>query len=182
MQILQIILILGFAVLSQAKSSDMFVSHAISVLDIKDFLIRDVIFTEVKDETSNTLNCTLSCLLALICEGRITFSDPNANTTTRCADGWYKNSTADRTPYSYVYCAAPVTDFSIWKFKNFTSPGEFELSLAHSFSDPIHFPPPYNYVEYFANVGISLQCSQGRGISECVSNGTMKAEITSISN
>ncbi|PBP22726.1 hypothetical protein BUE80_DR006397 [Diplocarpon rosae] len=160
MQILQIILILGFAVLSQAKSSDMFVSHAVSVLDIKDFLIRDIISTEVIDHTSNTVNRTLS----------FTFSDPNANTTTRCADGWKKDS------------AAPVIDFSIWKFKNFTSPGEFGLSIAHSFSDPIHFPPPYNYVEYFADVGISLQCSQSRDISECVSNGTIKAVVTSISN
>ncbi|OWO92949.1 hypothetical protein B2J93_3113 [Marssonina coronariae] len=185
MQIRQFLPILGFAGLSQTKPSAMFVSHAASALDIQDFLISEVISTEVEDRTLKTWNRTLSFI----------FSDPNANTATKCASGWYKDSTADRAPYSYVYCAflslglasstnsaAPANGFSIWKFKTYTSPGEFELSVAHSFSDPVHYPPPYNYVEYFANVDISLQCSQRRRKSKCVSNGTIVAEITGISN
>ncbi|KAH7360727.1 hypothetical protein BKA65DRAFT_533974 [Rhexocercosporidium sp. MPI-PUGE-AT-0058] len=130
MRLLQLFLTLGLAMLSQAKMSTDFETHALGVFEIKDFLIFNVVSTETHDPAAKIANRTISFI----------FADPNANSTIKCEDGWTKSDSVDNTPFSYIYCGAGPTSngFSSFRFKTYESPGKFELQLAHSFSDPAY--------------------------------------------
>ncbi|KAI9048962.1 hypothetical protein LZ554_006811 [Drepanopeziza brunnea f. sp. 'monogermtubi'] len=172
MHVLQLLLVLSFALLSQARLSTEFVSHAVGFFEIKDFLISDVVYTEVNNRRRQTSNHTLS----------FHFTDPNANSSISCSDSWLKDANGNHFPSNYVYCAAPTTSFSIWKLTQFTTGGNFSLALAHFFSDPSHYPPPYDYVEYFAEVALTPVCSIARTSSRCIAKGPIAATINRISN
>ncbi|CZS94049.1 uncharacterized protein RCO7_08130 [Rhynchosporium graminicola] len=114
----------------------------------------------------------------------VVFADPNANTTTKCEDGWTKSATVDKTPFSYIYCGGGPSGngFSAFRFKTYDSPGKFELQITHSFSDPNHYPPPYNYVQYFAPATFELDCGSSRNTNRCVRPGPIRGIINQITN
>lgn len=61
MLLLQLVLVLGFAMLSQAKMSTDFETHAVGVFEVKDFLIFNVVSTENRDPATRIANRTISC-------------------------------------------------------------------------------------------------------------------------
>ncbi|KAH9222734.1 hypothetical protein DL95DRAFT_454224 [Leptodontidium sp. 2 PMI_412] len=174
MLLLQLVLVLGFAMLSQAKMSTDFETHAVGVFEVKDFLIFNVVSTENRDPATRIANRTISFV----------FADPNANSTIKCEDGWTKSATVDNTPFSYIYCGSGPNSngFSTFRFKTYENPGKFELQLTHSFSDPTHYPPPYNYVQYFAPATFELECNKLRNSARCMLGGPVRATINQITN
>tara|TARA_R110002060_G_scaffold3689_5_gene5699 strand:- start:1163 stop:1507 length:345 start_codon:yes stop_codon:yes gene_type:complete len=107
MLVLQFLLALGLAMLAHARMSTEFVTHAVDVFEIMDFLVFNVVSTELRDPATRVTNRTISCMFTLLATtmkmtdiALVTFADPNANTTIKCGEAW----TNDNTPFNYVYC------------------------------------------------------------------------------
>ncbi|KAK0124479.1 hypothetical protein ONS95_009431 [Cadophora gregata] len=170
MLVFQFLLALGLVMLAHARMSTDFVTHAVGVFEIKDFLVFNVVSTELRDPSTRATNRTIS----------FTFTDPNANTTIQCGEAWINNNT----PFNYVYCGngPNANGFSSFRFKTYTHAGKFDLQLTHSFSDPTHYPPPYSFVQYFAPASFELQCNKLRNNARCIQGGPVRGVINQISN
>ncbi|CZR66150.1 uncharacterized protein PAC_16051 [Phialocephala subalpina] len=198
MRCFQIInIILGFAFLSNAlpqvlpyrpvtvSRRHIAGKHAISGTDAivhKDFLISDFYASSTPDSTYTSFNHTLS----------FTFVDPNSGTETVCARTWMSTANTTGAPFgpSYQVCdptagANGKQEFFDWHLKTWTDMCHFSLELAHEFSDPVNYKPPYDYVEYFAPVNVTLVCLDAAGTQGCTlptSTSPLHAVITSLAN
>ncbi|KAL5354589.1 hypothetical protein ACLOAV_000678 [Pseudogymnoascus australis] len=99
-------------------------------------------------------------------------TDPNFSTSTTCSTTWYEApaySSNTTRPGSYIPCKANigVKESYQWFFDSYTELGDFTLELAHSFSDPANYPPPWDVVGLFAMVNVTLTCEEGKGGREC---------------
>ncbi|CZT49786.1 uncharacterized protein RSE6_10676 [Rhynchosporium secalis] len=47
---------------------------------------------------------------------------------------------------------------------------------------PNHYPPPYNYVQYFAPATFELDCGSSRNTNRCVRPGPIRGIINQITN
>jgi len=103
------------------------------------------------------------------------WKDPNSNSTTCCTASWTENNTTSDYPTSYTACDATGNQEDyLWYFASYSSLGNFTLQLAHSFLDPVDFPPPWDEPELFSTVDISLHCiSEGR-VQGCYMPGSKK--------
>ncbi|OBT62335.1 hypothetical protein VE03_08472, partial [Pseudogymnoascus sp. 23342-1-I1] len=111
---------------------------------------KDMVLTEIHTNTLETTNVTAD-------NRQISFhiSDPNFNTSTTCATTWNEAPAYSRNttlPTTYIPCTpnAGVKEAYRWYFDSYTALGEFSLQLAHSFSDPANYPPPWDVVGLFA--------------------------------
>ncbi|KFX89628.1 hypothetical protein O988_08564 [Pseudogymnoascus sp. VKM F-3808] len=129
---------------------------------------KDMILSEIQ---TNTLGASAN---ATAPNRQISFrlADANFNTSTTCTTTWldsspHSNSTTR--PTSYIPCTANagVKESYRWYFAGYTALGDFSLQLAHSFSDPANYPPPYDVVGLFATVNVTLTCARGDGGQEC---------------
>lgn len=115
-------------------------------------------------------------------------TDFNSNTSTICSQSWTQSNTTNNFPVDYILCDFTANDeFFIWKFTSYTSLGNFTLQLAHEFSDPVNYPPPYNVVEYFsAPTTFNLDCvarqTSSGSRTYCVTNGPVTARVTGVAN
>ncbi|OBT41265.1 hypothetical protein VE00_08953 [Pseudogymnoascus sp. WSF 3629] len=126
---------------------------------------KDMILTEIRTNTLATSNATDD-------NRQISFhlADANFNTSTTCTKTWHETSNTSTTrPGTYIPCAANrgVKESYRWFFDSYTSLGEFSLQLAHAYSDPVNYPPPWDVVGLFATVNITLGCAEGKGGREC---------------
>ncbi|KAE8451948.1 hypothetical protein EG329_002112 [Mollisiaceae sp. DMI_Dod_QoI] len=157
--------------------------HAVTTadaLELKDFLISGFFAISTVDAPNTSWNRSLSFV----------FADPNSNTSTICSQNWTDTANSTTAPMGpgYVVCDATNStqqEFFDWHFSTYTDLSDFSIEFAHEFSDPNDYPPPYNYVEYFATTNVSLICEDAVGLSGCTlpaSESPLQAHITSISN
>ncbi|PMD20261.1 hypothetical protein NA56DRAFT_749722 [Hyaloscypha hepaticicola] len=112
------------------------------------------------------------------------FTDPNSNgTNTICNASWITAPNGTNTaPMSYVPCKPTniTTELFLWQFSSITGLTSFALRLAHQFSDPVHYPPPYSEIEYFSDVNVTLQCADAAGT--CCKLPVLIAPIDNLAN
>ncbi|CAG8955219.1 hypothetical protein HYFRA_00007235 [Hymenoscyphus fraxineus] len=137
-------------------------------LDLKDFSISNVTaHTFVLKPSITTWNRTLSFL----------FTDLNSNTSTICTQSWSETSASkdpttnttipmtNNAPSQYVLCdyTGIEPDYFQWRFvSSYTTFGNFEIALAHTFRDDVNFEPPYDVPTFFAtSVKLDLTCVDG---------------------
>ncbi|OBT77922.1 hypothetical protein VF21_04319 [Pseudogymnoascus sp. 05NY08] len=125
---------------------------------------KDMILTEIRANTLATSNGTDD-------NRQLSFhvADGNFNTTTTCSTTWHETSNTTTLPSSYIPCKANpgVKESYRWFVDSYTSLGEFSLQLAHAYSDPVNYPPPWDVVGLFATVNITLPCAEGGRGKEC---------------
>jgi hypothetical protein len=132
----------------------------------------------------------------------VVFTDPNSNnTSTKCSSSWTIQSNGTNTaPFSFITCAPNGNqEFFDWQFNTYTNFTSFNLRFAHQFSDPVlvalqdtsfnlltfhdsHYPPPFNFVEYFADAQINLVCEDAAGTLCSLPNSPLHAQVNRISD
>ncbi|KUJ21107.1 uncharacterized protein LY89DRAFT_729907 [Mollisia scopiformis] len=188
-------IILGFAILSQAlpqvlqsrsnaaSRPQVFGNHVVTSTDavvLQDFLISSISANSTALATQGSFNRSVSFV----------FNDPNSNTSTTCSTNWTDTATSSTGPMgpSYLVCTEPTApgkeQWFDWYFGSYTDHCHFSFELAHEWSDPAVYPPPYDYVEYFASMNVSLTYTDAAGLfcNLPTATGPLHAVITSISN
>ncbi|RDW60041.1 hypothetical protein BP5796_11647 [Coleophoma crateriformis] len=145
---------------------------------VKNFAVSDIYTTDFFS-SQTAWNRTITFL----------FADNNSNTSTICTKSWTQSNTTNNYPTSYVLCdfTADNSDVFYFKFDTMTSLGNFTLELAHEFSDPVNYPPPYDVVEYFsAPTKFTLPCDAKTTTSgvftNCVTAGPTTVIVSGIAN
>ncbi|KAH8782008.1 hypothetical protein BGZ57DRAFT_588374 [Hyaloscypha finlandica] len=179
MHLLQVVsILLGFIMASSAlpKAPVANVAQNTGLSDrviFADFQISNMILLTSALPDNLTFNHTLS----------FNFTDPNSNgTNTICGSSWITTTNGGNTaPMSYILCDRTADKgFFEWQFTTITSLTSFGLRFAHEFSDPVHYPPPYDMVVYFSDANVTLTCDDETGTS--CELPSMNATINRISN
>ncbi|CZS99776.1 uncharacterized protein RAG0_08099 [Rhynchosporium agropyri] len=173
MRLLHLLLTVGLAMLVQAdRMSTEFKTHAVDAFVIKDFLIYNIVSTEWRDHSTRLTNRNITCMLSTYASALDFIADLT----------WSSLLTQTPTRLPSARMDGPNLGFSAFRFKTYDSPGKFELQITHSFSDPNHYPPPYNYVQYFAPATVELDCGRSRNTNRCVRPGPIRGIINQITN
>jgi len=185
MQFLQIVsLVLSLVVVSSAMPRDLEANvrsdlvqriTTIGGVNIQAFLISDMDLITAVLPDKLTCNHTLSFV----------FTDPNSNgTSTNCSSSWItQNNGTNTAPLSYVVCEPNGNDeFFQWQFNTYTNLTSFNLRFTHEFSDPVDYPPPYNFVQYFSDAQINLVCGDAAGLSCSLPVSPLHAVVNRVSD